>query len=271
MIRLRAIIVTHNSEPVLSRCLEHLTCQTLPCSSIHIVDSGSDSTEYLDQLEDTYAVQVVKKGNIGFSSANNIGAAILPRDTNVLVFLNPDTFLPEDYLQQAVQRLEQSPESAVVSGTLEKYDIRDGKALGIYDSSGIFRTWYGRWYDRDQGMPISTVSRKSSFLPAACGALLVCRFSTLQPFLPEIFPEEFFLYKEDIELCLRLRKNGWKILYDPSLLAYHGRGWQKSRGKMPYSLRLLAAQSEILLYKRHPSPYMLWAILKYLLVRYLKV
>jgi GT2 family glycosyltransferase len=77
------------------------------------------------------------------------------------------------------------------------------------------------------------------------------------------------MYKEDIELGMRLRKLGFSIMYDSSLVAYHCRGWQATRKKMAPALRLHAARNEVLLYRKHPSPYMLWALGKYLLVRFL--
>ena len=81
----------------------------------------------------------------------------------------------------------------------------------------------------------------------------------------------FFLYKEDIELCLRLRAAGWHLLYQPALRALHCRGWQSERQAVPWSLRLTAAANEIRLYCRHPSPYLLWALAKYALVRWLHI
>ena len=83
-----------------------------------------------------------------------------------------------------------------------------------------------------------------------------------------VFDPDFFLYKEDIELCLRIRKTVWKIVYVPGILVYHCRGWGKRR-EMPYEQRLLAARSELLLYVKHPSGYMIWAVAKYVLVRWL--
>ena len=72
------------------------------------------------------------------------------------------------------------------------------------------------------------------------------------------------LHKEDIELCLR--NCGFRLRYHPSVRARHCRGWQ-GREAMPKSLKLVAAANEIRLYLRHPSPYMLWALAKYALVR----
>jgi hypothetical protein len=56
-------------------------------------------------------------------------------------------------------------------------------------------------------------------------------------------------------------------MYVPEVLVYHCRGWQRARQQMPLAQRLMAARSELLLYRKHPSPYLLWAWSKYLAVR----
>ena len=266
-----AVIVTHNSEAVLDRCLESLFQQTVPCSSVVIVDCGSADPPYLEHIRKRFPVTVLLQENIGFSRGNNCGVQVLPKGTDIVVFVNPDVFLPPDYLEKLSTLFDANPRCAVVSGSLEKFDLTSGLPTGVYDSTGIFRSWFGRWYDRDQGRALAGIQREKACIPAACGALLACRCTAVMPFFPDIFAPEFFLYKEDIELCIRLRKHGWNILYDPSLHAYHGRGWQQDRALVPYQLRRTAAESELLLYKRHPSPYMIWALVKYLLVRWLKV
>jgi N-acetylglucosaminyl-diphospho-decaprenol L-rhamnosyltransferase len=164
--------------------------------------------------------------------------------------------------------MDDHPQAAIVSGRLEGYDITANQPTGLIDSTGVFRNWYGRWYDRDQGRFIDTVQRKKRYITAACGALLCCRRTSLQIFADTVFDPDFFLYKEDIELCLRLRENGWKILFDPELTAYHCRGWGRKRMAIPHKLRRIAAASEVLLYKKHPSVYILWALAKYVLVRW---
>ena len=147
------------------------------------------------------------------------------------------------------------------------------QATGLLDSTGIFRKWYGRWYDRGQGEPDRGQFAWPDDVPAACGALLFCRKKALDQVAlagGAVFDPDFFLYKEDIELCLRLRKKGWLTRYEPGIKAWHGRGWRQ-RGEMSLALRTAAAKSEIILYRKHPSPYLLWALLKYLAVRLLKV
>jgi GT2 family glycosyltransferase len=106
--------------------------------------------------------------------------------------------------------------------------------------------------------------------PAVCGALMICQLDVLSRY-EELFDPLFVLYKEDIELSLRLRRDGFALVYNPRLVAFHCRGWRSERKKMELRLRLMASRNEILLYKKHPSPYIIWAILKYFLVRLFRV
>jgi len=262
------VIVTHNSAGVLDSCLSHLEKQTAPIKSVIIVDSGSESTAYLEKMHHLKGMKVIRTENIGFSRANNLGfrqAAAADRD-GLVFFMNPDAFLPSDYISQAIQVMHENPGAAVVSGKLLGYNLQAMKPTGKIDSAGVFRKWYGRWYDRGQGEEDQGQYALIENLPAACGALMCCRIKALQPFGENIFDPDFFLYKEDIELGIRLRKDGWKLIYDPRLFAYHCRGWG-GRAEVSYNLRLTAARSEVLLYRKHPERYFLWAYLKLFLVR----
>ncbi len=273
MARAAVIIVTHNAEPYLNRCLRGVHDQGGDPSLI-VVDSGSSSTGYLDDLEATARVRFVRTGNIGFARANNLGYELCPADAEYVVFLNPDVFLGADVFARAIEIMEAHPQVGCLTGQLLGYDIRTNRPTGFIDSTGIFRTWYGRWFDRGQGEVDRGQYAKAETVPAACGAFLFCRREALDLVALsscQIFDAGFFLYKEDIELCLRLRAGDWTILYHPALVAYHCRGWNRTRRAMPVQLRRTAARAEVLLYRRHPSPYMLWALGKYLLVRWLNL
>ncbi|MDK9707688.1 MAG: glycosyltransferase family 2 protein [Desulforhopalus sp.] len=262
------VIVTHNSAEVLDTCLSHLEKQTVPIKAVVIVDSGSSDPNYLDDVVHPWETHIIKTENIGFSRANNIGfRQIGSGREGMVVFLNPDTFLSADYLAQAITVLNENPDAAMVSGKLLGYDANVGKPTGLIDSTGIFRRWYGRWYDRGQGTKDHGQYDLIANPLALCGALMCCRLKALVPFQGEVFDGDFFLYKEDIELCLRLKEAGWKLIYDPRLLAYHCRGWAGKRKHIDYKLRLMAARNEVLLYRKHPDPMVVWALLKLFLVR----
>ena len=263
------IIVTHNSAAELDVCLAHLEKQTVPIKGVSIVDSGSTDPHYLDDLPYHFAeIKITKTENVGFSRANNIGfQEIVPGREGMVVFMNPDTFLSTDFLAQAINVLHENPGAAIVSGKLLGYDLQSMKPTGLIDSTGIFRWWYGRWYDRGQGQKDKGQYELIAAPPALCGALMCCRLKALLPFKGDIFDADFFLYKEDIELCLRLKAAGWSLVYDPRLIAYHCRGWARKRQKVGFNLRLMSAENEVLLYRKHPGPMVVWALVKYFMVR----
>ncbi len=276
MNNITVIIVTHNSQDVLPRCLEALSQQSIQ-SDIILVDSGSQDTSYLSNYQKSKDITVILDENIGFSRANNKGYQTVSQATEFVLFLNPDAFLTENALQQAQAFLQENKQVGCVGGRLLGFDNKNKRPTSLLDSTGVFRKWYGRWYDRSQGEQDTEQYLMQEDVPALCGAFLFCRQALLTDLssgsnnINEIFDPDFFLYKEDIEFCLRMRKLGWRLVYQPAIQVYHCRGWQKNRKQIAYQQRLTAAQSELILYKKHPSLYIIWALYKYLLVRWLKI
>ncbi len=264
--KVAAIVVSHDSGSTLEHCLQCLETQEHALVNIIVVDSGSSDRAYLRSVERREQAQLLCTENIGFSRANNLGFGALAGDIDFVMFVNPDLFLPSYFVQQALSFCEKDSEIGVLGPKLLAYDLEVGRPDGRIDSTGIDRKWYGRWYDRGQGEVDNKQYDIAEERSALCGALLFCRIAALRTLGGPVFDPDFFLYKEDIEFCLRLGKQGWKIMYHPDLVAYHCRGWQGERAAMSFELRKTAAASEVLLYKKHPSPYMLWAYFKYLLV-----
>ena len=264
------VIVTHNSEPFIERCLAALGRSDLPPSQVILVDAGSDSSSWLEALASSAKASLIKSPNIGFSRANNLGYQACLPSAEFILFLNPDALVASQTLRCAASIMDRAPDIGCLTGRLLGYDITKDQPTGLLDSTGIFRKWYGRWYDRGQGEADRGQFSESGEVPAACGAFMFCRRTALAAAalkVGEIFDPAFFMYKEDIELSLRLRSVGWRVVYDPCLMVHHCRGWNRQRKVMPLARRTMAAANEVLLYRRHPSPYIIWALFKYMLVR----
>ena len=268
MAAIAVIIVTHDSEKVLVPCMESLARYGGDCT-VCIVDSGSSDTSYLREYEAHPHLRVVYQGDIGFGRANNVGYQHIDSGAEYIVFLNPDAFITEHTFSEAVKALSSDADAVCLGGRLQGYDLETMRPTGKLDSTGIFRKWYGRWFDRGQGEPDTGQYGHPERLPAACGAFLFCRKEKLEQLSladGQVFDPDFFLYKEDIELGLRVAASRWHTLYAPGVKVYHCRGWQH-RQQMSHRFRLMAAENEILLYRKHPSAYLAWAWLKYILVR----
>jgi len=273
--RCAVIIVTHNSQAVLPTCLQALKDQTVLPDQIIVVDSGSKGTDYLKQAVTNFSIHLLLcEENVGFCVGNNKGYSQMNAETDYVLFLNPDAFLTSHFIEEAIATLTKpsSSDVAALTGMLLGYQLDQQKPTGLIDSTGIFTTWYGRWYDRGQGEANGSEYTSNESVPALCGALMFCRKIALDSALlgPDLVMDpSFFMYKEDIDLSLRLRQKGWTLLFSPSLIAYHCRGWHNDRSKVARHWRLLSAKNEMRLYKRLKSPCYLYSALKYALVKYL--
>lgn len=264
------IIVTHNSELFIHRTLKCLNEQTKKPHHIIIVDSHSQDATYLNEYKAKEGMTILfSKQNLGFCKGNDYGASFVPKETKYILFLNPDAFVTPTFIEDslAIMEGESYANCAALTGTMLGYDIELDKPTGKYDSTGIFPTWYGKWFDRNQGEayhPSHYLSIEE--VPAICGALMFCRKKALDEVKnsqKDYFDRSFFMYKEDIDLSQRLIKKGWKLLFCPSLTAYHCRGWRK-RSAMPRHLKMLSARNELKLHLRLKSPVkILYSLAKY--------
>lgn len=254
------VIVTHNSEKTIDQTLFALNNQSYPVEYIFLVDSGSADTKYLKVHDHVGTLEMCMMPNIGFSAANNLGYNSLTKDLEYVIFLNPDLILPDDFVKKAVAWMEEPEHKKVgaISGILLGWDVEKERATGLIDSTGIFSTWYGKWFDRARGTSYKrTPYTKEEAVPALCGALMFCRKKALESVKMgrfQIFDETFFCYKEDIDLSLRLTKKGWKLYYLPTLVGYHVRGWNPNRKLAPRKLRLMSAQNELKLHLKSFNP-----------------
>lgn len=262
------VIVTYSSAPVIALCLDALEKQKRAPDLVVIVDNCSPDPGYLDALHTTLPLQLVRNPrNDGFCGGNNLGYSFA-RDHDLVLFLNPDAFLREDFLERALawMALPAHQDVGVLTGTLLGYDVTGRAPTGLIDSTGIFPTWYGRWYDRDQGSKLNSRINGPAVeaVPAVCGALMLCRSRALAEVggrEANVFDPDFFMYKEDIDLSLRLRASGWKLIYFPLLVCYHARGWQGRLAMSPVAKRR-SARNDLRISLRHRPAGLPFALLK---------
>lgn len=255
------IIVTYNSQLHMPKMIGCLQKQTHPASQVIIVDTGSEDLSYHQAYCHQAGYQLIQaEKNSGFCRGNNVGMEALDPSVDYVFFLNPDAFLTPTFLEKAVAFMEQ-PENArcgALTGTTLGYDIVEDKPTGLYDTTGVFQKWFGKWFDRGQGERFEAAKfAKTEAIPAICGAVFFTRYRALKEVLihsKAVFDPTFYMYKEDIDLSVRLRKKGWKLLFVPQLIAYHCRGWNADRKKMPRRMRLASAKNEWTIHWRARQP-----------------
>ncbi len=271
------LLVTYNSDKFMDRCFAGIDSQTVPPALIQIVDTGSKHFEYLKPFTSRSDVQFIKaERDSGFCRGNNLGVRHLPSDVDLLILLNPDCFLPPQFIEKTIAFMEEHPRAGGFSCVLERFDLEKGAGTGLLDSAGIECNWYGKWYDAGQGESVSSIRLKKPYkVTALCGALFAIRGEALrQALLPsgDLFEPAFFMYKEDIELSLRLLERRWELWVDPLMVAYHCRGWNSSRKLVPRKFRVASARNECVIQWRLKRPLpILYSTMKYLAVKGLNI
>jgi len=254
MSKTAVIIVSYNNQKVLEKAVSSLKEQTVLPKYVLIADSGSKDLTYLTSYHKPPYFQAFEAGKeVGFCVANNIAYHLLQKDCDYVLFQNPDCFLSPSFLEEAQKWMESHPKAGCLTGTLKGYDLEACMPSKKLDSCGVFRTWYGRWYDRGQGKEEHFASSLQGDNPQAiCGALMFCRKKALDKVMlakGDIFDSSFYMYKEDIDLSLRIKKAGYTLNYEPSLYAFHCRGW-KERSQMSKKARLFSAKNEQTIHRK---------------------
>lgn len=248
------VVVSHNTRPELLRCLTALAQNvTLPIEVV-VVDNASHDGSPAAVRGAFPEVRVIESAeNLGFSRANNLGL----RDTSApyALILNSDAEPRPGCLEALCALLDRRPEvGAVGPRTL------GGDGL-IQVSFGPALTPLAEWRQRRlvRGVrarapwALREASRRAAlehepdWLSASC---LLARRAALEAVGG--FDEGFFLYEEDVDLCLRLRRAGWRVVFTPAAEVVHQLG--RSMEKAPSRARLAYDQSHLRYYRKHNGP-----------------
>lgn len=223
------IIVDYRSDPALDRALNALSSIQSPDLSIVIVenDPKRSRVNFPGNLKIEFLRSEV---NLGFGRAVNLARRRLR--TPYVFLLNPDVILFPETLSVLLDYMEKHPDVGIaVPKLLEKDGSLQPSARTFYNMSDILfrRTFLGKFFPNHSSLKrhLMTDWDHGSIreIDWALGACMLIREKAVGE---EIFDPRFFLYFEDVDLCLRLKKAGWKVMYHPEAVAIHEHR-QKSR------------------------------------------
>jgi GT2 family glycosyltransferase len=214
-----AIIVQWRQQKWLSSCLEYVLSSTGVDCEVVLVNNerGANLEPIVRQFAQVRLVD--NDSNVGFSAACNDG--IRRTRSEFVLFLNADVFVRPDCVRLLAQALRTYDQVGFAHGKLMMQDAPDR-----IDGAGIAVSRGRRFSDRGRGQIDAGQFDRKTMSMAGCGALLMFRRAALEDvrFSDEYFDEDFFAYKEDIDLCWRAWWRGWRGCYVPSAVALHVRG-----------------------------------------------
>lgn len=236
-------IVSWNGLSHLPSCLQSIVNQQFRQFITLVIDNGSmDGTVPWLQEQYPHIHLLRNTRNVGFARGHNQGIRLA--ETDYVLLLNQDVVLTPEWLGRGVAWLDAHPEFAVWGGKLRRfsYDQEELKNItfsDIIDSVGLEGSRRRHFFDRGSGQRDRGQFDQSSEVFGLGGACLLLRRSALETvrFKNEYLDEDFFAYKEDVDLAWRLQRLGWSAWYDSGVTAYHHR---TIRGQSAVSDKLIA-------------------------------
>jgi len=194
------VIVNYNSEAVITDCIEPLRA----LENIYIVDNGSDKKSIDFIKVDFPDIPLIEnKENLGYGRGFNVGLALVK--TKYVLTINPDARFSMADLESLHHAAETYPEVGIIAPLL------DVPRMGV-------ETWV-------MG-PNELNHQRAEFVPEGpfCSwfvAGAVCLYRTSAMLEIGGFDDNIFLYNEDVDLCLRMHRAGYSLIYIAALVAFH--------------------------------------------------
>ncbi len=236
--KLSVIIVTYNSMRYLPDFIDSIFEQSYfndykLTPDIFIVDNAStDGT--IKFIQDHYpTIHLLRNmNNIGLPRAWN--QAIKITQGEYILIMNPDLILHKDFIKIALKTMQNDQTVASVGGKLYQLklvtfdsDINSAvlEKTNILDSCGLQAFRDRSFVERGAGEIDRDQYNQTQEIFGISGACVLYRRQALEQikYNNEYFDEDFFLYKEDIDMAWRLRLAGWSAIYNPQAIAYHHR------------------------------------------------
>ncbi|MFN0118610.1 MAG: glycosyltransferase family 2 protein [Elusimicrobiota bacterium] len=258
------IIISFNTKDIISNCIESILNDFDPSmDEIIVVDNASKdgSAEFI--ARQFPQVNLFKSEyNRGFSFACNRGYETA-KDRSFLLFMNGDVVIEKGCLNRLREKMIADDSIGILSPEL----LSPGTHELIQMSWGWDITFLGEMLQKtfapkniSQFRVIrslaSRLQKKSKRVPIIAGACMIIRRNVFE--IIGMMDEGFELYFEDADICLRCRKEGFFVQFEPEIKVFHGLG--QSGKDISNKIELIYRQSQIHFYRKHNN----WLELKLL-------
>jgi GT2 family glycosyltransferase len=226
-------LVTHNESRDLEVLLPTLSAQTFRDFEVVAVDNASEEGTRgvlaAWQKRGEFPLRILHtRENLGFTGGHNKGIrTALETDAAWVLVLNADVVLAPDYLERLLLDIEAPGQSRVGSAT-GKILRADGVALertDLLDTVGIWMTRSGRHFDLAGGEKDTGQYDRPAEVFGVSGCVALYRREALEDvrISTGFYDDDFFLYREDVDLAWRLQGRGWTARCVPAARAWHRR------------------------------------------------
>lgn len=250
--RVAAVVVAYNSGPLLAQCACSL--EAADVKEIVLVDNASSDNSVPTAAKMVAHAKVVRAPrNLGFGGGVNLGVDATLAD--FVLVCNADITVERPSIERLVRRLDEDPGAAIVGPQLRHLDGTPAPSARAFPTvGGAWRqAFLGVLFPR--GRTATNYAARNTAIAAVggevdwvTGACFLVRRSAFQ----EVggFDGSYFMYVEEVDLCWRLRRLGWRVLHEPRAAVSHVGG--ASAGRRPYAM-IVAHHRSLWMFARRTS------------------
>jgi GT2 family glycosyltransferase len=248
-----AVIVSFNTREHLLQSLASLEAVAVALETIVVDNASEDGSAEAVRARFPGARVMRNAENVGFGRACNQALAVA--QAPYVLLLNSDAEVRPGAVETLAGRLDRQadlaaagPRTVDADGVIE---VSFGPPLTLrheWRQRRLVRGVRARSAEAVRAAErLASVEHEPAWLSASC---LLARRDALRGVGG--FDEAFFLYEEDVDLCVRLRQAGWRLLYTPAAEAVHHGG--RSMESLPDRARLEYERSHLHYYRKHNGP-----------------
>lgn len=230
------VVVSYNTADLIEACLRSVQASRGVTLQLFVVDNASTDGSAAVVRDRLPSVRLVEnRENRGFGAANN---QVLPECAGrYIVLLNPDAETTPDALRAMIGYMDEHPRVGLAGPTVRNTD-------------GTRQTSVAREYP-GQRRTAGELSGLPGEIACVMGACQIVRSGLMRALGG--FDEQFFLYGEDQDLCLRIRRMGYEIGHVGEALVLH-HGGKSERGVPSVDVARKKALAEYRFYRKHYRP-----------------
>ncbi|HMQ68739.1 MAG TPA: glycosyltransferase [Ignavibacteria bacterium] len=244
------VIVNYNVRDLLDSCIASVYKANNDRYNIEIFLVDNNSVDgSVSHISNKYPpVKIISnESNIGFSKANNL--ALRQAAGDYVLILNPDTVLEEGTFEKMISFCQKDSSIGAVTSKLilanGKLDsacrrsfpvpsVAIPRMLGLsklFPDSKLFGKYNLTYLDENNTYEVEAI----------CGAFMFIPKPVLEK--SGLFDEDYFMYGEDLDLCFKIKKAGFKIFYYPEVTTIHFKGESTKKTNLSYVNNFYGAMS----------------------------
>ena len=268
------IVLNWNQKDLSLKCISSLEKTVYKDKHIVFVDNGSidGSVESVKRLHPN--VEIIElENNLGYAAGNNAGFSMISKKSKYTIFLNNDTFVDSSFVEPLIDELEDN--SLSIQAVPKIFYAKDKNT--VWYAGGRINLMFSLiWHIGIRSNKIEKYNHRIEvdYATGCCFCIRSDDFSRL-----EMFDEGYKMYCEDVDLSLKIRKEGGKIFYIPTSKIWHHvskslggtHSFSKWRKKYISIMKLILKHGSPILFPITIVFYVLNALLSLLIIPLLKM